>query len=229
MNALLLLLALSGCDGEATKIEPSAAEAAVEAILPELQTGTLLFSRGDCLAVKVFTASPYTHVAGVVMKDGKPFVYDSMNGVGARCLPFAEWLEAQRPDTLHIDQPTEAFSAERAREFVHCLDENLGRPYAIKHHLTGKRADGLHCAEYMTDALCRAQLIKANRPSRVSPASLREGLLSTELYVAGTTVSLKPPKTAAEQPTGWCSKLWIDTKVCTKNCCVQMRRWFLCR
>ena len=229
MNALVLLLALSGCDGETAKVEPSAAEAAMAAIVPELKTGTLLFSRGDCLAVKIFTASPYTHVAGVVMKEGQPYVYDSMNGVGTRCLPLAEWIETQRPDTLHVYQPTEAFTPGRADLFVAQLEEDLGRPYAIKHHLTGKRCDGRHCSEYMTDALISAKLIKANRPPKVSPATLREGLVSNDLYAAGTTVSLKPPEPPAEKPTGWCSKLWIDTKVCTKNSCIQMRRWFLCR
>ena len=39
---------------------------AAERIAVDLPTGSLLFSQGDCLAGKVFTFSPYTHVGTVV-------------------------------------------------------------------------------------------------------------------------------------------------------------------
>ena len=53
-------------------------------IAPELQTGTLLFTAGDCLAIKASAGGPYTHVAAVVLQNGAPVVYDSMHGVGVR-------------------------------------------------------------------------------------------------------------------------------------------------
>src|SRR5690606_25692047 len=70
---------------------------AAASITPELQTGTLLFSEGDCLAIRVYTASPYTHVALVCVEEGEPFVYDSMNGVGVRRLSLAEYFVRESP------------------------------------------------------------------------------------------------------------------------------------
>ncbi len=232
MNPFLLaavLIVAPAADQPATPTAVASMDELAGTLASELQTGTLLFSQGDCLAVKVFTRSSYTHVAGVVMKEGRPFVYDSQNGAGVRCLPLADWLEAQRPETIHVHQPKEAFAGERSDLFVAALDHEVGRPYAVKHHLTGKRCEGLHCAEFMTDALMAAKLIHANEPPRVSPASLRQGLLNTSLYEPTRTLQLVEPSPPTEKGDGWCSQLWIDTKVCTSNTCVKMRRWFRCR
>ena len=109
-----------------------------------------------------------------------------------------------------------------------CGESELGRPYAIKHHLTGKRSTGLHCSEYVTDALQSMQLIKAKRPPKVSPASLVEGILKSELYQAphmSQVAETRPPVATGDD---WCEQLWIDTKVCTSRCCIKLRRWFLC-
>lgn len=232
MNSLLLTFALVACPETAAAEMPSDAMADVASQLaPELQTGSLLFTQGDCLAVKIFTRSHYTHVAAVVLKDGKPFIYDSTGGVGTRCLTLRDWLETQRPDQIHLYHPTEPFTVERSTQFQAALDERLGRPYAIKHHLTGKRCEGMHCSEYVTDGLIEANLIKAQAPPRVSPASLRKGLLNTELYEPARTIQLTAAEAEVppEKGKGWCSQLWIDTKVCTANCGTKMRRLFLCR
>lgn len=224
-----MALVLAAAPPEAVTLTSSSPAAVAEALTPELQTGTLIFTKGDCIAVKVFTASPYTHVAGVVMKDGKPHVYDSTSGVGTRCLTFEDWLETQRPDSIHVFQPAEAFTPARAERFVALLEEDLDRPYSVKHHLTGRRCDGRHCAEYMTDALCSAKMIQAKSPPRVSPASLREGLLRADLYVAGSSYQLTRVEPIAEKGNGWCSQLWIDTKICTADCWAKVRRSCLCR
>lgn len=201
---------------------------AAEALDDEVQTGTLLFNRGDCLAIKVFTKSPYTHVAAVVVEQGTPYVYDSMNGVGVRRLPLDRYLNTQRPDVIHVFQPAEPFTKERTATFKHALESQLGRPYAIKHHLTGKRCEGLHCSEYVTDALQSSRLIKARRPPKVSPASLVEGIVKSDLYVATQMIQVKEPQQPIERGDNWCEQTWIDTKVCTTRCCRKMRRWFLC-
>ena len=204
-------------------------DAAAAALADEVQTGTLLFSKGDCLAIKVYTNSPYTHVAAVVVQDGAPYVYDSQNGAGVRRLMLNEYLGAQRPERLHVHHPREPFSPEQAECFVGHLDEQLGRPYDVLHHVTGKRADGLHCSEYVTDALMACQILRANRPSRVSPASLREGILNSSLYTAGRTLEIEMPVAQVPEGDNWCEQLWIDTKVCTTRCCAKMQGWFLCR
>jgi hypothetical protein len=229
MSPFVLALVLAAAPPEAIALPTNTPAAVAEAMLPDLQTGTLIFTKGDCIAVKVFTVSPYTHVAGVVMKDGKPYVYDSTSGIGTRCLTFEDWLETQRPDSIYVFQPAETFTPARTEAFLASLDAQLDRPYSVKHHLTGRRCDGLHCAEYMTDALCAARLIQAKNPPRVSPASLREGLLRGDLYAETASYELPRVEPIAVKGNSWCSQMWIDTKICTANCWSKVRRTCLCR
>jgi hypothetical protein len=203
--------------------------AAAASITPQLQTGTLLFSEGDCLAVRVYTASQYTHVALVCIEEGEPFVYDSMNGVGVRRLSLAEYFASQAPHELHVLQPCRPLTAEQGSELQAYLSSQLGRPYSIHHHLTGKRADGVHCSEYATDALMAVGLITAQRPPKVSPASLATGVTQAGIYAAGGSVDLVPPAPTQEPAANRCHQWWLDTKQCTISCCQKLSGWFLCR
>jgi hypothetical protein len=198
-----------------------------ERLSAEMRTGTLLFSEGDCLAVKAFTASPYTHVACVVVEDGEAWVYDSQNGIGVRKLPLAAYVAATRPDELHVLQP--AARLPDAAAFRAHLDGEIGRPYSVAHHLTGTRCHGVHCAEYVTDSLTAAGLIRAKRPPRVSPASLRSGLLRHGLYEEGPVLEIAAPEPEREPGAGWCRELWLDTKDCCASCWGCVRRRVLCR
>ena len=227
MHALLIAATIAAAPVEVQSF--GSVDAAAAALAQEVQTGTLLFSKGDCVAIKVYTKSPYTHVAAVVVPDGTPWVYDSQNGSGVRRLALDEYLRLQRPERLHVHHPRESFSPEQTECFVAHLDEQLGRPYDVLHHVTGKRADGLHCSEYVTDALMACRILRANRPSRVSPASLREGIVKSNLYTAGRTLDIQMPVAEVPEGDNWCEQLWIDTKVCTTRCCAKMQRWFLCR
>lgn len=204
-------------------------DAVAQELHGELQTGTLIVNEGDCLAVKVFTGSPYTHVGSVVVRHGQPFVYDSMNGAGVRCQTLENYLKAMSPDEIHLFQPTEPFTTEQAEQFEAYLDSQLGRPYGIKHHLTGKRAEGVHCAEYTVDALQACGLMHAKNPPRVSPASLVKGVQKAGIYRESAVIELKTPIPPPPADIGWCARLWLDTKNCTSHCCAQLRGWFLCR
>ena len=225
MHAILLAAALV-----ATPVETSctSAESAAGEIQSYAQTGTLIFSQGDCLAVRMFTKSPYTHVAAVVVEEGKPYVYDSMNGAGVRKLSLEEYCESECPNTLHIYKPTSRFNKRRCDLFVAHLESELGRPYGVKHHLTGNRSEGIHCAEYMMDALSACRLMKADQPAKVSPDSLRQGIELSGLYEKRLIVDVAEP-VQKETADHWCEKLWIDTKVCTVQCFGQMSRWFACK
>lgn len=200
-----------------------------DSLSSRVQTGTLLFSKGDCLAVRIFTQSAYTHVAMIVMRNGEPLVYDSMNGTGVRCLTLKRYLNTQRPATIHVFQPKSAFNQRMTAQYERFLDQKLGTPYSIKHHLTGNRARGVHCAEYAIDALAACDLMKANAPAKVSPASLVTGIIQSERYVPSITFDLERPPLVAEKPRGWCSQLWADTKNCTSACCIKLRGWVLCQ
>lgn len=231
MHALLVATVLLGAPDVAAvpqeAVYSSLAQTA-SALAPAMQTGTLIASQGDCLAVKVFSQSPYTHVACVVLRDGKPFVYDSSNGHGVRCQTLKNYLKSQNPSEIHVFQPKKPFTTLQAQRFRKHLDSELGRPYAVKHHLTGDRTDGLHCAEYAIDALVATKLMKVNRAPKVSPGSLIRGVVQAERYDNAQTITLKelPPPQVAD---GWCSQLWLDTKTCTADCCRKMKGWILCR
>ena len=226
--ATLILTAVLAADPAKNETYTSI-EAASRMLADELETGALLFSRGDCLAVKVYTYSPYTHVAAVVCRDGRVTVYDATSGVGVRRHGLKEYLRLQQPNVFHVFRPRAPFSRRRAEAFEEVLQRELGRPYAVKHFLTGKRAEGVHCSEYVTDALIAARLIHAHRPARVSPASLAEGILESDVYSAGPVVRLETVPPEVPRGDNWCEQLWIDTKVCTRDCCTRLRRWFLCR
>lgn len=226
MQSLLLVLVLGCGEPKGTLPCPANVVAAVQA---DLRTGDLIFSRGDCLAVRIFSNSPYTHVGAVVVEGDRVEVFDSMNGVGVRRTALADYLTLQTPSDVHIVRLKSPLSAEQAAAFRGHLIRQLGRPYAIRHHVTGDRAEGLHCAEYMTDALMSARLLHASRPSRVSPGSLLQGLEEGGLCCRGMTLSLREARPAPSPETTWCQRTWTGTVDCCRDCAVQMRRWVLCR
>ena len=228
MWSLLVVCVLASGPEAGSDVRSASPEVLAE-LKQSLQTGSLIFSQGDCLAVKIFSGSSYTHVGGVVVKDSEVTVYDSMNGPGVRKTSLDEYLRLQTPSQIHVVHPATPLATERATAYEAHLNGQLGRQYAIKHHLTGQRCDGLHCAEYTTDALMAAQLIRANNSARVSPGSLLEGLEKANLYADGGRFALK----AAEVPTPtnltWGQRLWHDTATCCSNTSTQLRRWVLCR
>lgn len=204
-------------------------EAAATAWSGDLETGSLLFSDGKCLAVKVVSYSRFTHVAVVVQEKSGAFVYDSQNGVGVRRLSLAEYLDENVGVKIEILRPRDSLTPSQKTHLKAYLESQLGRPYAILHHLTGSRRDGLHCAEYLTDALMAIELISAEQPSRVSPASLYSALLAHELYESQRTVRLTLPEPEAREGKNWCHKLWIDTKDCCSSCWTGFRGCVLCQ
>lgn len=222
----LLVAPSAGFGGEAVAAAPAVSAAEVA---PDLQTGTLLFSEGDCLAIRVYTASRYTHVAVVCIEEDEPIVYDSMNGIGVRRQTLAEYFACESPHEIHVLHPRQPLTAEQGSQLQSYLHSQLGRPYAIGHHLTGKRNEGLHCSEYATDALMSIGLITAERPPKVSPASLAEGITRADIYTTGATIALEPPEPPQEPASNRCHQLWLDTKQCTRKCCDKLSGWFLCR
>ena len=228
MSWLLVPLLLVGSPEEATIRLPH--QDLVSRIASESSTGTLLVSEGDCLAVRTFTGSPYTHVGTVVVRDGRRFVYDSTAGQGVRCQTlenYVRWLDQHEVRLLH---PARPLTDEAEAAFVRHLDGELGRPYAVLHHLTGERCDGVHCAEYVTDALVAANRLKVQKSPRVSPASLVVGVTQSGLYTDGTRLRLEPPPPpAVSQSDSWCTQCWIETKACAKWCWKKTRGLVLCQ
>jgi hypothetical protein len=227
MHALIVAAVFTiGVPSTATYTSASSAAADLD---KRVQTGTLLVSKGDCVAIKVFTCSRYTHVGAVVRYKGKPYVYESANGHGARWQSLEDYLDSESPNTFYVLNPKRRFSPKRAKLFQKHLDSELGRRYAIKHHVTGTRSDGVHCSEYVTDAMIACRLLTAERPSRVTPASLAKGVLDSGLYEADCAIALKEEEASESVGSNRCEQMWIDTKICTRNFCIKVRRLFACR
>jgi hypothetical protein len=221
---LTFLVAASPADVETAN--PREAQARLE---HELKTGSLIVSRGDCLAVKMYSASAYTHVASVVVHETHVYVYDATGGAGVRKQLLGDYLAGQDDNALYPFHLCQPLSPENARKLAEHLESQLGRPYAIAHHLTGNRAEGLHCSEYATDALMAAGLLRAKQPSRVSPATLVTGILKEGLYAQATTLQLVPDPPRRPESDSWCTQIWFDTKQCTRSCYLQLRAWFCCK
>src|SRR5262245_49149010 len=94
--------------------EVSAAEALAR-LSDELQTGSLLVSRGDCLAVKIYSASALTHVAAVVVKDKKMLVYDATGGAGVRKQLLSDYIQGLRDARVHPFHPIEPLSEKQTQ------------------------------------------------------------------------------------------------------------------
>lgn len=232
MSALILAVAVASASPSASgeNVSVQSLGEAETRLRKNARTGTLLVTQGDCLAIRIYTQSPYTHVAAIVIRNGHPFVYDSANGVGTRCQTLKNYLTTQGPTEIHVFQPEQDFSEAKAKKMESWLDSELGRPYGIQHHLTGERAEGLHCSEYVTDALQHCGVLKAKRPSRVSPASLVTGVTRHGLYTKSMTVQIESPELPAPPPSeSWCGSLWEDTKSCTASCYRKTKAWIFCR
>ncbi|MBI3862082.1 MAG: hypothetical protein HY290_09320 [Planctomycetia bacterium] len=226
MNAILLFTLLAGPIGDISVVTPREARCY---LADRVQTGSLIFSRGDCLAVKVYSCSRLTHVVSVVVHDSGIYCYDSTGGAGVRKQSLADYLESQKDAELHPFHPHKPLTKKQAAQFEAHLESQLGRPYAVTHHLTGQRANGLHCSEYATDALIGCGLLTANEPSRVSPASLAEGILKGDLYEEADSLQLAPEPAPLPESDWWCVRLWYSTAQCTVDCCRKMRAWFCCK
>lgn len=227
MNFVLLTLALLSDPSVGQSPLPAAT---VEDIAKSVQTGSILASQGDCLAVRAYSLSSYTHVGTVVMHEGRPMVYDAIPGAGVRQLPLADYLISQQPTDIQLLHPTKPFSETQVAAFERHLQAQIGRPYDVKHFATGRRCSGLHCSEYVTDALVASQLVTSDNPARVSPSGLITSLTEHHLYQTGTTHNLpEAPAPAAPVSETWYGRAWQGTKSCSYDCWVQTRRWFCCK
>ncbi len=224
MKALsMVLLLVMASSSLAEDVSPPAS------LSEHAQSGTLLFSKGDCLAVRVFTGSPYTHVAMICREKGDLVVYDAHPGDGVRRQSLETYLECIAPGQVQSLQPRRSLTADEQAKLQSYLAGKLGTPYSVLHHTTGRRAAGLHCAEYLTDALMELRWIEAQSPPRVSPGSLLQGLTEGNVYVNGASYALEEPVISTPVGRNRCEQMWLDSKSCCRKCCRQLSRWFLCR
>lgn len=214
-----------------TPLSSATPSSAARLLSADLRPGSLILHQGDCLAVKIYTRSRFTHV-GVLLTDeaGEWQVYDSANGHGVRKMSLENYLQCQPEQVLTVYHPSSPLTPTEQQRLQSALEEHLGRPYSVKHFLSGEPVAGLHCSEYACCALMAIPLVTVERPARVSPASLLKGLERGDLYRAGISVNLlsEPPPPPLESPS-WCGRLWADTKNCTSGWWNRCFRAVTCR
>jgi hypothetical protein len=81
----------------------------------------------------------------------------------------------------------------------------------------------------MTDALMVAELISAKEPSRVSPGSLLEGVITSKTYREGNRVELSATESPQSLDQPWYYRAWDCTSSCCSKSVKQVRRWIFCR
>lgn len=231
MSLMLAMALVIGVNPSANLdgLKCDSAVTAAREMAPALQTGTLLVTKGDCLAVQVYTQSPFTHVAVVVVRNTRPLVYESANGIGARCLSLEKYLGTQNQHEVHVFQPRTELSDVSKHKLEVYLDSQLGRPYEVQHFLTGDPSTGMHCSEYVTNGLIQSGLLKAKQPARVSPASLVQGITQSEVYAAKQTILIQLPEASRTQTSTWYGQLWQQTKNCTADCYQQTKGCLFCK
>jgi hypothetical protein len=163
------------------------------------------------------------------MRHDEPVVYDSMNGVGVRCLTLQAYFDKQKPARIEVYRPTREFTELESAAFEKYLDSQLGRTYNVRQHVTGEDVAGIHCAEYVTEALVAADLITVKDSARVSPGSLVAGVTEGKLYEHAFSMDVHDPRPASNAKQGWCGWMWTSTRDCTVGCCSQVKRWFCCK
>lgn len=202
---------------------PLGEEPLVAPFLQDLQPGSLILHAGDCLAVKLYTLSSVTHVGLLLPGEaGNWIVYDSANGTGVRKTELQTYLKTCAPDKVTFFHPEREMTAAQQTRLKAALEEELGRPYGISHFVSGNAAEGMHCSEYVTRSLMKIDWLHANRPARVSPASLVQGIEEGQLYRAGDCLKIVQTEIPAPPLGRWYTRMWDSSK---KTTAVTYRKW----
>ncbi len=180
---------------------------------PAVQDGSLLFLENSNLFVELYTGDGITHVAVVLHEDGVAYVYEATPGE-VRRVTLDEYYAAlsrinqrranDRKIRVWLAQPAEPYSARQLAALRTWLDSQLGRRYSVKSYVRG-HSDGIHCAEYAAQALCRAARLDLTRCQDESPGSLFEKVkpLSRPLAVIQLEEPAEPPSWRQQSTAQW--------------------------
>ena len=205
---------------EVVSLPPAEAAAA----LVDVPTGSLLFSKGQCVYVSAYTGSDLTHVGLVVRDDeGLPWVYDAMKGAGVRRSTIDAYLTDMEDAELVLYRRVRPLAAPAAARLVAALEANLGRPYDVAHYLTGQPSEGLHCSEYATHSLYESGVVRGRiAAADVSPAVLAANLDRMPSWALTDRIQLEPPQPQKPANLSCCEEWWWDTQ----ECCRETGDWF---
>jgi hypothetical protein len=170
---------------------------------PPVQDGSLLFLENSNRFVELYTGEGVTHVAVVLSEGNAAYVYEATPGEVRRIALDDYYAElgrlnqtrsANRKIRVWLAQPFEPYSEDDVVKMRTWLDSQLGRRYSVKSYVRG-RSDGIHCAEYASQMLCKTSRLALERCQNESPGSLFEKVKPISRPLA--VIQLEEPR---EQP-----------------------------
>lgn len=138
----------------------------------DIKDGSLLFVSGGNRAVRLYTQSPYSHVA-IIFKDcGRLWVYESDRYLGVRRFPLDQLGPGEAQERIWIAQPKAEYTREQVNRMLAYLKSQLGREFSLRSFIIGSPAKGIHCAELVTNTLMIGNVCTSENPCVVTPADI---------------------------------------------------------
>ena len=165
----------------------------------EIRDGSLLLASGGHAAVRIYTRSPYSHVAIIFRERGRYWVYEANPDHGVRRIPLDVLLRTDQGDRvkLWLSQPRRKLSQDQVRRMHAYAKSQLGRPYSIQSLIPGRLAEGVHCSELVSRILSVGGIRVGNHHSSVMPVEIVNALVGrlysplTELPISTTSSILQ--------------------------------------
>jgi len=120
-----------------------ASSAAIAA--PALRDGDLVFQTsrsGQSLAIQRATHSPWSHMGVILMRDGKPFVFEA--GATVRYTPLATWAARGAGGAYTVRRLKQRLSTAQATKLRAAAGKYAGRPYDLYFEWSDDR---IYCSE----------------------------------------------------------------------------------
>ena len=182
---------------------------AVACGLDRLPDATVIYLENSNAIVERYTGSEISHVALAVNDGVTTWVYEATPRE-VRRLSWSSYVDElarlndgrRRPIKAFVMKPKRLLTQDQRERLVSYLDSQIGRRYSVKSYVRHMPSDGIHCAEYVANALMSANQLNADRSYRLNPAAL-VGQLRGD-YQTASAVSVPD-----YEPQGsWCERSW---------------------
>ena len=154
--------------------------------------GDLVFQTsrsGQSLAVQRATHSPWSHMGVVLMRGGKPFVYEASATV--RFTPLAQWAAHGDGGTYSIRRLKQGLTAAQAQKLRAAAGKYVGRPYDLYFEWSDDR---IYCSELVWKIYRDALGVEIGARQQLREFDLTDPVVKAKLHERyGDRVPLKEP------------------------------------
>jgi uncharacterized protein YycO len=157
-----------------------------------LRDGDIIFhtSRSaQSLAIQRATRSPYSHVGVIILRDGKPFVYEAIATV--RYTPLDKWTARGDQGRYVVKRLKAALTGEQSRKLRAAAVRYEGRPYDLYFEWSDER---IYCSELVWKMYHDALGIEIGSRQRLEEFDLSDPAVKAKMRERyGNRVPLKEP------------------------------------